>query len=39
MTDIEFEQALSVRQIYRICTMYWDDKYSTHSVSNEVCEY
>ncbi|XP_020256915.1 protein OPAQUE1-like isoform X3 [Asparagus officinalis] len=27
---------LSVRQIYRICTMYWDDKYSTHSVSNEV---
>ncbi|KAG0499464.1 hypothetical protein HPP92_004155 [Vanilla planifolia] len=28
--------ALSVRQIYRICTMYWDDKYSTHSVSTEV---
>ncbi|XP_020571347.1 protein OPAQUE1-like [Phalaenopsis equestris] len=28
--------ALSVRQIYRICTMYWDDKYSTQSVSNEV---
>ncbi|CAL9171600.1 unnamed protein product [Musa hybrid cultivar] len=28
--------ALSLRQIYRICTMYWDDKYSTHSVSNEV---
>lgn len=28
--------ALSVRQIYRICTMYWDEKYGTHSVSNEV---
>lgn len=27
---------LSVRQIYRICTMYWDDKYGTQSVSNEV---
>ncbi|TKV93854.1 hypothetical protein SEVIR_9G256700v4 [Setaria viridis] len=28
--------ALSVRQIYRICTMYWDDKYGTHSVSADV---
>lgn len=28
--------ALTVRQIYRICTMYWDDKYGTQSVSNEV---
>ncbi|KAL5698271.1 hypothetical protein ACHQM5_029334 [Ranunculus cassubicifolius] len=27
--------ALTVRQIYRICTMYWDDKYGTQSVSNE----
>lgn len=27
---------LTVRQIYRISTMYWDDKYGTHSVSNEV---
>ncbi|KAJ3695578.1 hypothetical protein LUZ60_000955 [Juncus effusus] len=27
---------LSVRQIYRICSMYWDDKYSTQSVSSEV---
>ncbi|XP_066385756.1 protein OPAQUE1-like isoform X4 [Miscanthus floridulus] len=27
--------ALSVRQIYRLCTMYWDDKYGTHSVSAE----
>ncbi|MED6221447.1 hypothetical protein PIB30_054772 [Stylosanthes scabra] len=26
---------LTVRQIYRISTMYWDDKYSTQSVSNE----
>ncbi|GJM84472.1 hypothetical protein PR202_ga00145 [Eleusine coracana subsp. coracana] len=30
------EEALSVRQIYRLCTMYWDDKYGTHSVSAEV---
>ncbi|KAK9131389.1 hypothetical protein Sjap_011876 [Stephania japonica] len=28
--------ALTVRQIYRICTMYWDDKYSTQSVSTDV---
>ncbi|XP_072981787.1 protein OPAQUE1-like [Typha latifolia] len=28
--------ALSVRQIYRICTMYCDDKYSTQSISSEV---
>ncbi|KAL3655801.1 hypothetical protein CASFOL_000197 [Castilleja foliolosa] len=27
---------LTVRQIYRISTMYWDDKYGTQSVSNEV---
>ncbi|KAL5697973.1 hypothetical protein ACHQM5_029065 [Ranunculus cassubicifolius] len=27
--------ALTVRQICRICTMYWDDKYGTQSVSNE----
>ncbi|KAH7835175.1 hypothetical protein Vadar_023570 [Vaccinium darrowii] len=27
--------ALTVRQIYRISTMYWDDKYGTQSVSNE----
>lgn len=30
-----FYQALSVRQIYRICTMYWDDKYGAQSVSTE----
>ncbi|WOL20211.1 myosin-15 isoform X1 [Canna indica] len=28
--------ALSLQQIYRICKMYWDDKYSTQSVSSEV---
>ncbi|KAM7507421.1 hypothetical protein LguiA_017874 [Lonicera macranthoides] len=28
--------SLTVRQIYRISTMYWDDKYGTQSVSNEV---
>ncbi|CAH9146684.1 unnamed protein product [Cuscuta epithymum] len=27
--------ALTIRQIYRIITMYWDDKYGTQSVSNE----
>jgi myosin-5 len=27
---------LSVRQIYRICSMYWDDKYNTQGISNEV---
>ncbi|XP_057957772.1 myosin-15 [Malania oleifera] len=28
--------ALTIRQVYRISTMYWDDKYGTQSVSNEV---
>jgi hypothetical protein len=27
---------LSVQQLYRISTMYWDDKYGTHSVAPEV---
>ncbi|CAN8327172.1 unnamed protein product [Cochlearia groenlandica] len=27
---------LTIRQIYRISTMYWDDKYGTQSVSNDV---
>ncbi|XXG76604.1 hypothetical protein AAC387_Pa08g0915 [Persea americana] len=27
---------LSIQQLYRISTMYWDDKYGTHSVSAEV---
>ncbi|KAJ7533864.1 hypothetical protein O6H91_13G068100 [Diphasiastrum complanatum] len=28
--------ALSIQQLYRISTMYWDDKYGTHSVSPEI---
>ncbi|XP_058784126.1 mediator of RNA polymerase II transcription subunit 22b-like [Vicia villosa] len=31
-----FQQALTVRQIYQIGTMYWDAKCGTQSVSNEV---
>ncbi|PWA44479.1 myosin-6 [Artemisia annua] len=27
---------LSVQQLYRICTLYWDDNYNTKSVSQEV---
>ncbi|KMZ61533.1 hypothetical protein ZOSMA_51G00230 [Zostera marina] len=27
---------LSLQQIYRISTMYWDDKYGTHTISQEV---
>ncbi|KAF8779983.1 hypothetical protein HU200_002258 [Digitaria exilis] len=27
--------SLSVRQIYRICSMYWDDKYNTQGISSE----
>ncbi|RID45051.1 hypothetical protein BRARA_I01805 [Brassica rapa] len=27
---------LSVQQLYRICTLYWDDSYNTRSVSQEV---
>ena len=27
---------LSVQQLYRISTMYWDDRYGTESVSSEV---
>jgi hypothetical protein len=29
-------QGLSIQQLYRISTMYWDDKYGTHSVSTDV---
>lgn len=29
-------QVLSIQQLYRISTMYWDDKYGTHSVSTDV---
>nr|KAJ0208565.1 hypothetical protein LSAT_V11C500279620 [Lactuca sativa] len=27
---------LNMQQLYKISTMYWDDKYGTHSVSSEV---
>ncbi|KAI9392863.1 hypothetical protein POPTR_006G145700v4 [Populus trichocarpa] len=27
---------LSIQQLYRISTMYWDDKYGTHSVSSDL---
>ncbi|KAG6496899.1 hypothetical protein ZIOFF_044775 [Zingiber officinale] len=27
---------LSIQQLYRISTMYWDDKYGTQSVTSEV---
>jgi myosin-5 len=27
---------LSVQQLYRICTLYWDDSYNTRSVSQDV---
>lgn len=27
---------LSIQQLYRISTMYWDDKYGTHSVAPDV---
>nr|GMD18643.1 myosin-9-like isoform X1 [Ipomoea batatas] len=30
---------LSIQQLYRISTMYWDDKYGTHSLSPEVRPY
>lgn len=30
-------QILSVQQLYRICTLYWDDSYNTRSVSQDVC--
>merc|ERR1711934_538087 len=34
MTDLC--PVLSVQQLYRISTMYWDDKYGTETVSGEV---
>lgn len=37
--NLKLQQALTVRQIYRISTMYWDDKYGTQSVSNEASCY
>ena len=32
-------QILSVQQLYRICTQYWDDNYNTRSVSRGVSVY
>ncbi|KAI7731891.1 hypothetical protein M8C21_010510 [Ambrosia artemisiifolia] len=29
-------QMLSIQQLYRISTMYWEDKHGTHSLSPEV---
>lgn len=29
-------QVLSVQQLYRVCTLYWDDDYNTQSVSPDV---
>ncbi|MFS8016612.1 hypothetical protein Hanom_Chr15g01370631 [Helianthus anomalus] len=31
-----FLQVLSIQQIYRISSMYWDDKYGTHSLHPDV---
>ena len=31
-----YSQILSVQQLYRICTLYWDDNYNTRSVSPDV---
>lgn len=35
-TFLCYIQVLSVQQLYRISTMYWDDKYGTHSVASDV---
>lgn len=35
-SNIPLIQVLSIQQLYRISTMYWDDKYGTHSVSSDV---
>jgi len=35
-SNILLIQVLSIQQLYRISTMYWDDKYGTHSVSSDV---
>lgn len=32
-------QILSVQQLHRICTLYWDDNYNTRSVSPEVSHF
>ena len=33
---LELCPVLSIQQLYRISTMYWDDKYGTETVSQEV---
>ena len=33
---LELCPVLSIQQLYRISTMYWDDKYGTETVSKEV---
>ncbi|MBA0584530.1 hypothetical protein Gorai_015337, partial [Gossypium raimondii] len=33
---LTWELILSVQQLYRICTLYWDDNYNTRSVSPDV---
>ncbi|MBA0554746.1 hypothetical protein Golob_013836, partial [Gossypium lobatum] len=35
-TDLLNWAILSVQQLYRICTLYWDDNYNTRSVSPDV---
>lgn len=37
--DCSILQILSVQQLYRICTLYWDDSYNTRSVSQDVSFY
>ncbi|XP_072980212.1 myosin-17-like isoform X1 [Typha angustifolia] len=32
----DLSPVLSVQQLYRICTMYWDDKYGTNTISSDV---
>jgi hypothetical protein len=33
---LELCPVLSIQQLYRICTMYWDDKYGTETVNQDV---
>ncbi|TKY52107.1 Myosin-11 protein [Spatholobus suberectus] len=36
LNTLKANHVLSIQQLYRISTMYWDDKYGTHSVSSDV---
>jgi myosin-5 len=38
VSNISFSQVLSISQIYRIGTMFWDDKYGAQGLSQEVNE-